>query len=158
MAETKTVDPSLVAEIVGRYVSHNIVAASDLPNLIAVVHRSLTELGQPAEAPPTPAVAINRSYSQDFVICIECGWRGQILRGHLTKRHGLSPRDYRARWKLSDTHPLTAPGYSERRSTMAKQLGLGRPRRTQPAVPEPPAPTPKRLGRPPRTAPAPTTP
>jgi predicted transcriptional regulator len=47
VAEGKTIDPHLVAEIVGRYVAHNSIAASDLPNLIAVVHRSLTELGQP---------------------------------------------------------------------------------------------------------------
>jgi predicted transcriptional regulator len=32
------------------------------------------------------------------------------------------------RWKLPSDHPLTAPAYSEQRSAMAKQLGLGRKR------------------------------
>jgi predicted transcriptional regulator len=32
------------------------------------------------------------------------------------------------RWDLSSDHPLTAPAYSEQRSAMAKQLGLGRKR------------------------------
>jgi len=40
----------------------------------------------------------------------------------------LSVDQYRARWSLRLDHPITAPGYSERRSTMAKQLGLGRTR------------------------------
>jgi predicted transcriptional regulator len=42
--------------------------------------------------------------------------------------HGLEPASYRIRWKLATDHALTAPAYSERRSTMAKQLGLGRKR------------------------------
>ena len=160
MPETKTIDPRFVAEIVSRYVAHNTVAAGDLPNLIAIIHRSLAELGGPPEVPviAKPAVAINRSYGRDFVICLECGWRGTMLRRHLTTAHALSPRDYRARWNLKDTHPLIAAAYSERRSTLAKQVGLGRGRRASAVAPEPGALTPKRRGRPRRTAPSPTTP
>ncbi|SRR6266851_2779252 len=158
MTEGKTIDPHLVAEIVAGYISHNSIAASELANLIAVVHRSLAGLGQPAEASAsrTPAVAINRSYGRDFVICLECGWRGTMLRRHLTAAHALSPRDYRARWNLRDTHPLIAPGYSQRRSSLAKQLGLGQRRRAAATAPAPSAPTPKRRRRPRRTAPPPT--
>jgi predicted transcriptional regulator len=160
MAESKTIDPGLVAEIVGRYVAHNHITAGELPDLIAIIHRSLAGLGQPEEASVslTPAVAINRSYGRDFVICLDCGWRGLILRRHLTVSHGLSPRDYRARWNLRDTHPLIAPAYSERRSTLAKQIGLGQGRQASAAAPEPQAPPPKRRGRPRRTAPSPATP
>jgi predicted transcriptional regulator len=159
MAESKTIDPHLVAEIVGGYIAHNKIAAGELPDLIAVVHRSLARLGKPAEVPAavTPAVAINRSYGRDFVVCLECGWRGLTLRRHLTARHGLAPRDYRVRWHLRDIHPLTAPAYSERRSTLAKQLGLGQARQAAAAAPEPPPPTPRRRGRPRRTAPSPAT-
>lgn len=156
MPEPKTIDPRLVAEIVGRYVAHNRIAVGELPNLIAIIHRSLAGLGQPVEvaASSTPAVAINRSYGRDFVVCLECGWRGLILRRHLRVRHGLSPRDYRARWHLRDTHPLIAPAYSERRSTLAKQLGLGRPRSTVAVAADPSAPAPRRRGRPRRAAPS----
>ena len=158
MADAKTIGPRLVAEIVGSYVSNNSIAASDLPNLITLVQRSLAQLGEPPEVPVIrkPAVAINRSYGRDFVTCLDCGWRGKMLRRHLTAAHGLSPRDYRARWKLRDTHPLIAPAFSERRSSIAKQIGLGQIRRTRAVAPEPPAP--KRRGRPGGTPPAPTTP
>ena len=44
----------------------------------------------------------------------------------LVDRHGLSPSEYLRRWGLKTDHPLTAPVYSERRSTLAKSLGLGR--------------------------------
>ncbi len=135
MPDTKTVDPSLVAEIASSYVAHNTIAAGELPSLIAAVHQSLAKLGQPAEAlTPKSAVAINRSYSRDAVICLDCGWRGKMLRRHLMQAHALSPEDYRARWRLKDTHPLTAPAYTERRSALAKQFGLGRAR--QPAATE----------------------
>ena len=143
MPETKRIDPHLVAEIVGSYVKHNKIAADDLPNLIATIHRSLTELGQPREAPVSlkPAVAINRSYGRDFVICLDCGWRGQMLRRHLTAAHGISASDYRSKWGLRDTHPLTSSQYTARRTEIAIRLGLGRTRQpgeTSPASTTPP--------------------
>jgi hypothetical protein len=49
--------------------------------------------------------------------------------------HGLEVGAYRARWKLPTDHPTTAPAYSERRSTMTRQLGLGR--KTGSAEPSP---------------------
>ena len=149
MAELKTIDPRRVARIVGRYVAHNKIGAAELPDLIATVHRTLAELGQPAEIsrPLTPAVAINRSYGRDFVVCLECGWRGKMLRSHLRAAHGLTPRDYRSRWHLRDTHPLIASTYSERRASLAKEFGLGRARQTSTATAEPGTPPPKR-GRP----------
>jgi len=153
MPQAKTVDPSLVAQIVRGYVAHNSIAAGELPNLIATVHRSLAGLEAPAETPaPKPAVAINRSFNRNFVVCLDCGWRGQLLRRHLTTAHALSPSDYRSRWNLKDTHPLVALGYSERRSALAKQLGLGRKR--VPAA-TPPEPAQRRRGRPRNAAPAP---
>jgi predicted transcriptional regulator len=51
-----------------------------------------------------------------------------MVRLHLAAAHGLTVNEYRARWNLPADHPMTAPGYSERRSTMAKQFGLGRMR------------------------------
>ena len=139
MGDPRTIDPHLVVEIVARYVSHNTVAASDLPNLIAVVHQSLAKFGQPEEATasPKPVVAINQSYGRDFVICLDCGWRGLMLRRHLTTAHHQSPAEYRARWGLKITHPITAPSYSKRRSTLAKQLGLGRGGQTSTVTPPP---------------------
>jgi predicted transcriptional regulator len=82
-----------------------------------------------------------------------------MLRRHLVTGHGLTVDQYRMRWNLAREHPMTAPSYSERRSTLALELGLGRTRggsAETTAVPEAiaetaPPPSPKRRGRP-RTA------
>ncbi len=122
----------LAARIVATYVRGNRVDADQLGLLLSIVHRALGDLGGPAprsEDPLTPAVPIRRSFRRDYVVCLECGWRGQVLRRHISVAHGLSLADYRAKWSLSREHPLVAPAYSERRSGIAKQGGLGRVRR-----------------------------
>ena len=121
----------LAAGIVAAYVRRNQVAADQMPDLISSVYRALAGLGKPsaeAEPPRTPAVPIRQSVRRDYIVCLDCGWRGQMLRRHLGTAHDLTVQDYRARWKLPSDHPMTATGYSERRSTMAKQFGLGRGR------------------------------
>jgi predicted transcriptional regulator len=113
------------------------------------VHRTIDNLGKPIEpqAPLIPAVPVRRSVQRDAVICLDCGWKGKMLRRHLNTRHGLSAEQYLRRWNLASEHPLTAPSYSEQRSTLAKELGLGRggrQRRTPAAAAAPRA----RRGRP----------
>jgi len=100
----------------------------ELPDLITTVHRSLSALGisAPVEEVLTPAVSVRQSVRYDYVVCLDCGYRGRTLRRHISTRHGLSRTEYLSRWGLSRDHLLTAPAYSERRSTLAKQLGLGR--------------------------------
>ena len=136
--DTQTVNPLLTTKIVGNYLRHHTVGASELPNLITSVHRALTEVRRPTppEVPLTPAVLVRQSVRQDYVVCLDCGRRGKTLRRHISRRHGLSAAEYLKRWGLRQDHPLTAPAYSEHRSTLAKQLGLGRKQRTE-AAPEP---------------------
>src|SRR3984893_2244642 len=138
--DAQTVNPLLTAKIVGSYVRHNTVGASELPDLITTVHRSLRELGRQAsvEQVLTPAVSLRQSVRHEYVVCLECGHRGKTLRRHISTRHGLSRGEYLQRWGLQNDHSLTAPAYSEHRSTLAKQLGLGR----KPKTDEAPAPRP----------------
>ena len=134
------VNPGLVAEIVSSYVGKNPIGIDQIGSLIATVHRILSGLGENAPAalpdPLTPAVPIRRSVQPEQVVCLECGFRGLMLRRHLRVAHALDPAAYRTRWKLSADHVLTAPAYSEQRSTMAKQIGLGRPRQAAVIPPE----------------------
>jgi predicted transcriptional regulator len=120
--------PRLVAKIIASYVSHHNLSPEQIPELIATVHRTIASLGQPPEMPAalTPAVPVRRSVQRDVVICLDCGWKGKMLRRHLTTRHGLTGDGYLKRWGLAGDHPLTAPNYSVQRSNLAKELGLGR--------------------------------
>ena len=130
--ESKDGHRPLTAKIVGSYLRHHKVGASQLPDLIATVHRSLSGLGQQphAEEALTPAVSVRQSVRPDYVVCLDCGYRGKTLRRHVNSRHGLNRDEYLKRWRLQNDHPLTAPAYSERRSTLAKQLGLDRKPKT----------------------------
>src|SRR5277367_1673688 len=119
-----------VAEIVAAYLKRNSVAPDQVPGLIQQVNQALTGLGQPQEPPPpampdAPAVPIRRSVTPDKIICLDCGYKGQMLKRHLTTAHGLSIDDYRTRWKLSSDYPMIAPNYAIRRSELAKSFGLG---------------------------------
>jgi predicted transcriptional regulator len=122
------VDPDRVVEIVSSYVRHHQVGPDQLASLIVEVHRALAGLGRapPVQEPSTPAVPIRRSVQQDYVVCLECGYRSRTLRRHLRLAHGLDTAAYRTRWNLSLDHPLIAPSYSARRSRLAKEMGLGR--------------------------------
>jgi len=142
--------PRLVTKIIASYVKHHNVAPDQIPELIGSVHRTFDNLGKPAEQPVTltPAVPVRRSVQRDAVVCLECGWKGKMLRRHLSTRHNLSGEQYLKRWSLQNDHPLTAPIYSEQRSSLAKELGLGRGGRRTQEAPPPPPPPPRRRGRP----------
>src|SRR5689334_11535381 len=138
--DDQSANPILTGKIVGSYLRHHKLGASELPDLITTVHRSLSRLGLPApvEQVLTPAVPVRQSVRQDYVVCLDCGYRGRSLRRHISSRHGLSRVEYLNRWGLPPDHLLTAPAYSAHRSTLAKQLGLGRkPKAEVAATPEP---------------------
>jgi len=137
------VHTELTTNIVAAYVRRNQIGADQLPILISTVHQALASLGEPVaqfDRERTPAVPIRRSIHRDYVVCLECGWRGKMLRRHLATGHELSVEQYRVRWNLPREHPMTAPSYSEQRSSLAKQIGLGRGRSASREEPEPVAP------------------
>lgn len=124
----------LTALIASSHVANNKLSAADLLFLIEAVYRSLSSLGSTEEpdAPPgplKPAVPIKASVQPAYLICLEDGKKLKLLKRHLQVAYGLSPAAYRERWGLPLTYPMVAPDYSERRSQMAKQIGLGSRRR-----------------------------
>jgi predicted transcriptional regulator len=121
-------DREHVAKIVSAYAKRNTLAADQLPILIAAVHSALTRLDGGVVPEPAkelvPAVPIRRSIQPDAITCLDCGYRGKMLKRHLTK-HQLTPAAYRERWGLKSDYPMVAPNYTARRSELAKSFGLG---------------------------------
>src|SRR6266851_8129248 len=119
--------------IVKSYVVQHRVRPEQLSDLISSVNQALGQLGQPVapEEVLVPAVSVRRSVHQDYVVCLDCGYRGKTLRRHISTRQGLSRDEYLRRWGLRSDHLLTAPAYSERRSTLAKARGFGRKPKAQ---------------------------
>ena len=123
----------VVADIVSAYVSHNSVAQDELPSLIESVHRTLksvesSEAADEAADTLVPAIPIEESVTDDYIVCLEDGERFKSLKRHLRTRYSMTPEEYRQRWGLPANYPMVAPNYAQTRSNLAKQMGLGQKR------------------------------
>ena len=127
----------MVADIVSAQISRTSMTREELTAAIRLVYTTLNDL--PAQGTPEtggvaqlsapdkePVVAIEKSVFPDYIVCLEDGKKLKMLKRHLKAAYGLSPEEYRARWKLPSTYPMTAPNYAERRSKLALENGLGR--------------------------------
>lgn len=123
----------LIRSVVASYVERNQVSGDDLPELIVAIARTFATLGDdrgedrgdgPAKTPKATAAQIRKSVTADALISFEDGRPYKMLRRHLTAL-GLSPAEYRTKWGLPPDYPMTASGYSARRSEFAKAAGLG---------------------------------
>lgn len=115
--------------IVSAYVRNNALNTNELPELIRSVHATLVGLSKGAtgaQEPLKPAVPVKKSIYKDHIVCLEDGLKFKSLKRHLRSKYGLSPDDYRLKWGLPADYPMVAPGYSEKRSKLAKKMGLGR--------------------------------
>lgn len=120
----------MTTDIVSSFVANNAVSSDELSDLIRSVHRTLLGLkGDGAAASserPKPAVAINRSVHDDYIVCLEDGKKLKMLKRYLRSTYNMSPDDYRKRWALPADYPMVAPSYAARRSEFAKKIGLGK--------------------------------
>ncbi|MFT3673548.1 MucR family transcriptional regulator [Aestuariivirga sp.] len=121
---------TLTAQIVASYLSRNDIPRSELPLLMSDVHQALlvVQSGGIARSSPdlTPRKSeIKRSIFPEYIVCLEDGKRFKSLRRHLRDKFGLTPEQYRLKWGLPSDYPMTAPRFSELRSSLAKSMGLG---------------------------------
>jgi len=141
----------LTAKIVSAHVSNNAVAASELPGVIGLVRRALDSIATPVAVPvvaeQVPAVTIRKSVTPDYLICLEDGKKLKMLKRHLATTYGMTPDDYRSKWKLPPGYPMVARNYAEKRSSLARAAGLGR--KPAPVVEAAPV---KKVGRPKKSA------
>lgn len=116
----------LTAQIVAAHLARNPVGPDGLPQLIEEVYASLMGAGvAPPVAAQEPAVAIRRSVFPDHIVCLEDGKKLQTMKRHLQTDHRMTPEQYREKWNLPASYPMTAPDYTARRSELAKTFGLG---------------------------------
>jgi predicted transcriptional regulator len=119
---------SMVTDIVSAHLSHNTVPVGDIPRLIHEVYGALTGLGQlPARSAERlePAVPVKKSVTADYIVCLEDGKKLKMLKRHLRTAYGLTPEQYREKWSLPADYPMVAPNYAKKRSSLARQIGLG---------------------------------
>lgn len=119
----------LTAQIVSAHAANSTLEATALPGVIRQVYKTLaTVTEKPAPPPaekPQPAVPIRKSVFPDYIVCLEDGKRMKMLKRHLARAFGMTPEQYRQKWGLDPSYPMVAPNYAEKRSSLAKQIGLG---------------------------------
>ncbi|ASY61159.1 MucR family transcriptional regulator [Sinorhizobium sp. CCBAU 05631] len=127
----------LTSRVVAAYLSRNIVPAADLASLVQQTYLSLCSTSQADKAEEAeeaaveeqrPAVPIKKSVTADFIICLECGKKFKSLKRHLMAKYGLTPQQYREKWGLPGDYPMVASSYAQKRSDLARALGLGKKR------------------------------
>jgi predicted transcriptional regulator len=133
---------SLAADIVSAYVANNAVGSDKLPDLIGSVYgalsRASTQAVETEKVELKPAIAVKKSVTPEYIICLEDGQRFKSLKRHLKTHYDMSPDEYREKWGLPHDYPMVAPSYAAARSDLARNMGLGRRSpvaSTQPEVP-----------------------
>jgi len=139
-----TTSPNFVevtADIVSANVSNNSVPSADLSMLLNSVYATLTKAAQGQSPEPktqlVPSVSVKKSLTPDFIICLEDGKKFKSLKRHLRTTYDLSPKQYRAKWRLLSDYPMVAPNYAKSRSELAKTMGLGQHRKKAKAAETP---------------------
>jgi predicted transcriptional regulator len=129
--ETQNDITTLTVQLLSAYVSRNTVPSENLADLIKTTRAALTgdlvaEAAEPVAETFTGAVSVRKSLaSPDHILSLIDGKPYKTLKRHLAT-HGLTPEQYRERYKLPKNYPLVAQSYSQARRAVAEKLGLGK--------------------------------
>lgn len=104
----------------------------DVYNVLASLEGGAT-LEEPVETTPNaamvskPSTRLKDVVKAKYVVCLECGKKLKTLKAHLSKAHGLKPKEYCQKFDLDPKkYPLVCKDYSKIRSQMAKERGFGK--------------------------------
>lgn len=126
----KQVILELATDLASAYVSHNQIPPEDVPYLVKSIYMDMA-MALASDIPtapekPVPAVPIEESVFDDYLICLEDGQRYKSLKRHLRSQYQMTPHEYREKWGLPADYPMVAKNYSKERSRLAKRTGLGK--------------------------------
>lgn len=114
---------SAAAAVVAGYVSHHDTPWAEVPKMLTELIEHLSGEKPPR---PTPPVPIEESYTDDYIVCLEDGNRVTLLKRYLRTHFDMSVEDYFEKWGLPPDYPIVTKSYSEKRSQIAKDQGLGK--------------------------------
>ena len=132
------------SDIVSAYLNKNETDLKQLPQMMETVYAKLSALAagrgsNPLFLPNLPLseaaldpVAVEKSITPDYIICLEDGVRLKTLKRYLFRKYRLTPEQYRNKWGLPADYPMVAPNYAAKRSALAKKMGLGKRRKPGP--------------------------
>lgn len=118
------------ARLAASYINKNTVTLDEIPTLlnqmcqtVADANRNSYYMGRSMST--TPAVPVEESVKDDYIICLEDGKQLHMLKRHLKTMYNMTINQYKERWNLPADYPVVSPSYARRRSHIAKTTGLG---------------------------------
>lgn len=120
-----------VSRIASAYITSNKTSLEDISTVVYKIFQAVATIennpqGLAAKAHKEPAVPINESVHDDYIICLEDGKKLHMLKRHLGSMYGMTLDQYKARWNLPHDYPTVSPSYTRRRSAIAQNIGLGK--------------------------------
>ena len=79
--------------------------------------------------PGNPAVPVEESVGEDYIISLETGEKFTMLKRHLRDSFGMTEKEYKAKWNLPADYPMSPPNYRRMKSEAAKRSKLGKHKR-----------------------------
>ena len=133
MTDTSTLNSthlSAVSRIVAAYVTAHKTSIEEISHVISYIYQAFTSLDQNpfmvSKAQKAPAVPVEESVFDEYIVCLEDGKKLQMLKRHLQTAYGMTLQQYKERWNLPYEYPTVAPNYARRRSSIAQKVGLGK--------------------------------
>lgn len=89
------------------------------------IHNYFMQKAEMIKGGKDPAVSIEASVTDEFIICLEDGEECKILKKYIAKKYGMTPQQYRNKWGLPPSYPMVAKNYSLQRRELARDSKLG---------------------------------
>lgn len=119
------------SRVTAAYISNNKTTIEEIPGVVTRIFQAFCEICRNPHNYKTglslvPAVPIEESIHEDYIVCLEDGKKLQMLKRHLNSMYGMSLEQYKERWGLPMDYSVVSPSYARRRSAIAKNIGLGK--------------------------------
>ncbi len=120
-----------VSRIASAYIASHQTPLEEISTVISRVYQTLSSIENnphvlTSKPRKDPAVPVNESVYDDYIVCLEDGKQLQMLKRHLSTMYGMTLEQYRERWSLPHDYPMVSPSYARRRSAIARNTGLGK--------------------------------
>ena len=125
-------------EIIAAQARHKLMEPEEMAESLRTVFQVLHEiqqLGQDGEGGDETASGESLAYlrrnplksiQRNQIICLESGKAYKLLSNRHLALYSLTPREYKKKWGIPMTMPLSARTLTNRRRKLAKDLGMGK--------------------------------
>lgn len=100
------------------------MTAAEVAAYINEVAKSLDDVMAPEKAKPVPIMNPRSSIGETYVTCLECGKRFRMMSARHLKKHGLTAKEYKAKWGLKKDVALAAKSLVRMRRRQMDEMRL----------------------------------